>query len=110
MVCNGLRGIHGRRVENKQKDDGAMLIINIARREDATMAKYYDGCPRCGRRDFGEILHCKRCNTDFCTKCQGKRKLADGTEYACCPRCGAEIDDDDTVVVVTTEKENIKNR
>ena len=61
------------------------------------MAKYYDGCPRCGRRDF-------------CTKCQGKRKLADGTEYACCPRCGAEIDDDDTVVVVTTEKENARNR
>ena len=72
--------------------------------------KYYDGCPRCGRRDFGEILHCKRCNTDFCTKCQGKRKLTDGTEYACCPRCGAEIDDDDTVVVITTEKENAKKR
>lgn len=51
MVCNGLRGIHGRRVENKQKDDGAILIINIARREDTTMAKYYDGCPWCGRRD-----------------------------------------------------------
>ena len=61
-----------------------------------------------GRRDFGEILHCKRCKTDFCTKCQGKRKLADGTEYGCCPRCGAEIDDDDTVVVVTTEKENAR--
>ena len=31
----------------------------------------------------------------------------DGTEYACCPRCGAEIDDDDTVIVVVTEKEMV---
>ena len=107
MIC---RGIPGNCVENMQKTDGAMLIINILEKGEEAMAKYYDGCPRCGRRDFGEILHCKRCNTDFCTKCQGKRKLADGTEYACCPRCGAEIDDDDTVVVVTTEKENARNR
>jgi hypothetical protein len=84
--------------------DGHRLYKEVS----ITMAKYYDGCPRCGRRDFGEILHCKRCKTDFCTKCQGKRKLADGTEYGCCPRCGAEIDDDDTVVVVTTEKENAR--
>jgi len=74
------------------------------------MERYYDGCPRCGRKDFGTILHCKRCGTDFCTKCQGKRSLPDGTEYECCPRCGAEIDDDDTVIEVVTEKENAKNR
>ena len=73
------------------------------------MAAYYDGCPRCGRKDFGVILHCKRCNTDFCTKCKGKRRLSDGTEYECCPRCGAELDDD-TIVEVVTEKENARNR
>ena len=74
------------------------------------MAAYYDGCPRCGRKDFGVILHCKRCGTDFCTKCKGKRRLPDGTEYECCPRCGAELDDDDTIMEVVTEKENARNR
>ncbi len=75
------------------------------------MAEYYSACPRCGRTNFGEILHCKRCGTEFCTKCIGKRTLPDGTKYECCPRCGAEFDeDDDTIYVVVTEKENARNR
>ena len=75
------------------------------------MAKYYDACPRCGRTNFGEILHCKRCGTEFCTVCIGKRTLPDGTPYECCPRCGAEYDDeDDAIYVVVTEKENAKNK
>ncbi len=75
------------------------------------MAKYYDSCPRCGRTNFGEILHCKRCGTEFCTRCIGKRQFPDGTPYECCPRCGAEFDeDDDTIYVVVTEKENARNK
>ncbi len=75
------------------------------------MAEYYSACPRCGRTNFGEILHCKRCGTEFCTKCIGKRTLPDGTKYECCPRCGAEFDeDDDTIYVVVTEKENARLR
>ena len=75
------------------------------------MAEYYEACPRCGRANFGEILHCKRCGTEFCTRCTGKRTLPDGTKYECCPRCGAEIDEDeDTVYVVVTEKENRRNK
>ncbi len=74
------------------------------------MATYYDGCPRCGRKDFGEIFHCKRCGAEFCEKCTGHRRFPDGTEYDCCPRCGAEMDDDDTVFVVVTEKENARNQ
>ena len=75
------------------------------------MAEYYSACPRCGRTNFGEILHCKRCGSEFCTKCIGKRTLPDGTKYECCPRCGAEFDeDDDTIYVVVTEKENARNR
>ncbi len=45
MIC---RGIPGSRVENMQKADGAMLIINIVEKGEEAMAKYYDGCPRCG--------------------------------------------------------------
>lgn len=76
------------------------------------MAKYYEACPRCGRTNFGEILHCKRCGTEFCTVCIGKRTLPDGTVYECCPRCGAEYDDedDDAIYVVVTEKENARNK
>ena len=75
------------------------------------MAEYYSACPRCGRTNFGEILHCKRCGTEFCTKCIGKKTLPDGTKYECCPRCGAEFDeDDDTIYVVVTEKENARNK
>ena len=75
------------------------------------MAEYYSACPRCGRTNFGEILHCKRCGSEFCTKCIGKKTLPDGTKYECCPRCGAEFDeDDDTIFVVVTEKENRRNR
>ena len=75
------------------------------------MAQYYEACPHCGRTNFGEILHCKRCGTEFCTVCIGKRKLPDGTPYECCPRCGAEFDeDDDTIYVVVTEKENLRNK
>ena len=65
----------------------------------------YVSCPRCGRTDFGEILECKRCGLIFCQKCKGKRSLPDGTQYYCCPRCGAEIDEDeDTVRVIAKEK------
>ncbi len=65
----------------------------------------YDSCPRCGRTNFGEILECTRCSLVFCTKCKGKRSLPDGTQYECCPRCGAEIDEDeDTVRVIAKEK------
>ena len=75
------------------------------------MAKYYEACPKCGRTNFGAILHCNRCGTEFCQKCTGKRKYPDGTAYECCPRCGAEIDEDeDTVQIVVTEKENAKNK
>lgn len=75
------------------------------------MADFYEACPRCGRTNFGEILHCKRCGTEFCTKCIGKRTLPDGVSYQCCPRCGAEFDeDDDTIYVVVTEKENARNK
>ena len=65
----------------------------------------YNSCPKCGRKDFGEILECKRCSLVFCQKCKGKRSLPDGTQYYCCPRCGAEIDEDeDTVHVIATQK------
>ena len=65
----------------------------------------YNSCPKCGRKDFGEILECKRCSLIFCQKCKGKRSLPDGTQYYCCPRCGAEIDEDeDTVRVIAKEK------
>ena len=64
----------------------------------------YKSCPKCGRTNFGEIFHCGRCGTEFCTHCTGKRKDSDGTEYKCCPRCGAELDDDDTIKVVAVEK------
>ena len=75
------------------------------------MAEYYSACPRCGRANFGEILHCKLCGSEFCTKCIGKKTLPDGTKYECCPRCGAEFDeDDDTIYVVVTEKENLRNK
>lgn len=75
------------------------------------MAEYYEACPRCGRTNFGKILHCKRCGSEFCTKCIGKKTLPDGTKYECCPRCGAEFDeDDDTIYVVVTEKENARRR
>lgn len=41
----------------------------------------------------------------FCAKCKGKRTLQDGTQYYCCPRCGAEIDEDeDTVRVIAKQK------
>ena len=55
------------------------------------MAEYYEACPRCGRTNFGKILHCKRCGSEFCTKCIGKKTLPDGTKYECCPRCGAQF-------------------
>lgn len=76
------------------------------------MAQYYEACPRCGRTNFGEILHCKRCGSEFCTVCIGKRTFPDGTPYKCCPRCGAEYDDedDDAIYVVVTEKENARNK
>ncbi len=75
------------------------------------MAKYYEACPKCGRTNFGAILHCMRCGTEFCQRCTGKKSLPDGTQYECCPRCGAEIDEDeDTVRVVVTEKENARNK
>ena len=65
----------------------------------------YNSCPKCGRKDFGEILECKRCSLIFCQKCKGKRTLPDGTRYECCPRCGAEIDEDeDTVRVIAKQK------
>ncbi|MBD3878581.1 MAG: hypothetical protein SR1Q5_02695 [Quinella sp. 1Q5] len=69
------------------------------------MMTTYNSCPKCGRKDFGEILECKRCSLIFCQKCKGKRTLPDGTEYNCCPRCGAEIDEDeDTVRVIAKQK------
>ena len=69
------------------------------------MENTYTSCPRCGRTNFGEILECKRCGLIFCTKCTGKRSLPDGTEYKCCPRCAAEIDEDeDTVQVIAKQK------
>lgn len=68
------------------------------------MAESYESCPRCGRTNFGEIFHCARCGTEFCTYCTGKRRDSDGKEYKCCPRCGAELDDDDTIKVVAVEK------
>ena len=65
----------------------------------------YNSCPKCGRKDFVEILECKRCSLIFCQKCKGKRNLPDGTQYYCCPRCGAEIDEDeDTVRVIAKQK------
>ena len=69
------------------------------------MAEIYKSCPKCGRTNFGAILHCARCGLDFCQKCTGKRKFPDGTEYECCPKCGAEIDEDeDTVKIVYVQK------
>ena len=69
------------------------------------MAKEYVSCPKCGRKDFGEILECKRCSLIFCQQCKGKRSLADGMQYECCPRCGAEIDEDeDSVRVIAKQK------
>ena len=69
------------------------------------MPKEYSSCPKCGRKDFGEILECKRCSLIFCQKCKGKRSLPDGTQYECCPRCGAEIDEDeDSVRVIAKQK------
>ena len=45
------------------------------------MPKEYVSCPKCGRKDFGEILECNRCSLIFCQKCKGKRSLPDGTQY-----------------------------
>lgn len=69
------------------------------------MEKVYTSCPKCGRKDFGEIYECKLCSMIFCAKCKGKRTLSDGTQYECCPRCGAEIDEDeDSVRVIAKQK------